>query len=390
MDFDSEAGLGDHGGVLVGAREGWCPFGRQPMVRVPENRLERSGRAAVPDPWVMPGSASGGPLADIVELQAMFASRLLAARRFLAVVILGLLAEAWALATPTAAGDKDGTRVPLPLLSGHLGLSQYFDIVWQSVQRSATVYNPAAEEWPEAQTQRLTINLKLRVLTTRNLIGICTTPVLTRVTDPEGKPIELGLAEEPSYRHYQRWHEQTRVDSQGRRYTDLAPIHFTLQADLSGVGKLPATLGCVEGYFYALFAKDCQYRDIPFKKSDDWVELEPGLRIRVAEAYSQNRQFRYRIETQDTRDPSERFSGFFDPQRHRLPEKLLSQRQLLDSQGKPLPIGHGGLLSRPGGSGSGSGNERFGDVKSIRFVYAIQPYERKVPIRLENIPAPRL
>jgi hypothetical protein len=283
---------------------------------------------------------------------------------------------------------KDDPRFAEPILIRNLDVSQYFKVSWQSVQRSATISNPAAENAAQPGVQRrLYVNARVHLLTTKNLIGVSPRANLSRLTDDGGKELKTPPDTLRGPRHYQPWSLDTKFGPDGQRETEPRPYPLMVDIDVNALGELPSKLSRVEGHFHALFATSCEEVDVPFRESKEWVELEPGLSIRITEAVSENRQYRYRIDNRDDREHHLRFTGFLDEHRE-LPERILVEQQLLDSRKEPIHPRRHSFFGTPGGSGSGGGDDKYGDVKTIRFVYAIKPYERKVPFVLEDIPVP--
>jgi hypothetical protein len=286
-------------------------------------------------------------------------------------------------AAPAKDNPKLGGQIPLRTLD----LSHYFDVSWESVQRSSTVYNPAGSASHGDDQRRLTISAKIHLLTTKNLIAVSPQAVVSRLTDDQGNELKVPQREQAGPRHYQPWCHDVKFRAGGQQRTEPRPYHLSISIDTNAMGDLPPTFGRVEGHFQALFAASYEEIDVPYKKSDEWIDLEPGVSIRIAEAFSENRQYRYRIETRDDREHHLRFMGFLD-ERRQLPETILVEQQLLDSQKEPIQPRRHPMFPFPGGHGAGEGDERFGDIKTIRYIYAIKPYERQVPFVCQEIPVP--
>ena len=75
-----------------------------------------------------------------------------------------------------------------------------------------------------------------------------------------------------------------------------------------------------------------------------------------------------------------------------LPEKMVTDKQLITENGKQLDRspGFSFLPPRVGGRRSGSSSLRgsIGPIKKIRFVIAVNPKHCKMPFELKNIPLP--
>jgi hypothetical protein len=289
--------------------------------------------------------------------------------------------------TAGVANAKDNPKLGGGIPLRTLDLSHYFDVFWESIQRSSTVYNPAGNAPHGRDQRRLSINAKIHLLTTKNLIGVSPQAVVSRLADDQGNELTVPQTGQATSRQYQPWCQDVKFIPGGQQRTELRPYHLSIIIDTDAIGDLPPLFGRVEGHFQALFARSYEEIDVPYKKSDEWIELEPGLSIRIAEAFSENGQYRYRIETKDDREHHLRFMGFLDELRQ-LPERVLMEQQLLDSQKDPIQPRRHPIFPIPGGNGSGTGGEKFGDIKTIRYVYAIKPYERQIPFVFQEIPVP--
>ncbi len=70
-----------------------------------------------------------------------------------------------------------------------------------------------------------------------------------------------------------------------------------------------------------------------------------------------------------------------------LPGRMVVEQQFIGADGKSSFHPRPGFLPAPiGGHGSGSGGNA--PIKTIRFVVAVSPTERKIPFELSHVPLP--
>ncbi|MBL7186361.1 MAG: hypothetical protein ISS70_08540 [Phycisphaerae bacterium] len=130
---------------------------------------------------------------------------------------------------------------------------------------------------------------------------------------------------------------------------------------------------------------DCAHRGT-FKQSDDWVRLTPDMEIRLKEAQCTESSFRFDIDSR----PEEGGASMrpLSVQDY-LPRRVVVARQFIGEDGK-LSNHFSGLRRLPAHvTGSGSGGGSNCQIKTIRFVIAVNPTHHEIPLVLEHIPLPR-
>jgi hypothetical protein len=165
----------------------------------------------------------------------------------------------------------------------------------------------------------------------------------------------------------------------------------------------PSSLSRLEWSMKALIAETFTTVDIPFEADEEWVEVVPGLEIRVNEASATEGSYIYQI--QAVYDPNLVSYGtgghwhFWSDEE--LPATLMMDMEMLNAAGEPVrgPNTSGGF---GGGTSSHSTDEGLmeatsngygrcdacGDVATIRFTFALDAYEVEARLVLEDVPVP--
>jgi hypothetical protein len=165
--------------------------------------------------------------------------------------------------------------------------------------------------------------------------------------------------------------------------TELQPCRITMRLDKDLLGQARRELRSVKGYFHALIAESLENIDVPFEPNDAWVRLTPDVEIQVREAVCTPGSYRFSIETRPQGGGGMRPLMVGEP----LPGRIVVARQLLGPDGKPDSRPGPSFLPAPiGGRSSGSGGNF--QIKTIRFVVAVNPTEHKIPFELAHVPLP--
>jgi hypothetical protein len=166
---------------------------------------------------------------------------------------------------------------------------------------------------------------------------------------------------------------------------ELQPSRMAIAFDADLLGPDCDKIRRVKGYFHVLMAESLEHIDIPFEPTEGWVRVTSGFEIKVLEAQSTKRIYKYRIEAR----PEVRAIGaWFVPTD--LPARLPVDRLFIRQDGKPARDGLSRRLQAFGGGGGIGGGMSPGLIEKIRFVIAVNPSHQKIPFVLEDIPLPSL
>lgn len=299
----------------------------------------------------------------------------------------------WALVA-VAAGQGDANA------PGDLG--DYFEPYWSSVVLESRLYNPVEEPDRDPNTQiTLAISGGVRILDESGLIGV----QLVRNTnvvalDQDGAEIYRAADASPISRWYQRLEDAKRLIGGNQRADE-----FWLSLDIPMDAELgyPSALSRVEWSMDVLMADEFATVDVPFEPNETWIELIPGLEILVEQASVQEGSYQYRIEAiYDPNLVSYTTVGMWHFWAHEVPAPvMLVEMDMLNADGQSVRE-----LSSPNSSGGSSTSghtsegvthatstgsascSACGDVTTIRYTFALAPYERSVTLALENVPVP--
>lgn len=280
---------------------------------------------------------------------------------------------------------------------------------WQYMELTTRHYNPEDWRWAsDSLSPRVVFHGQVEVADPNGLIGLCTVPRDILVLDEEGRTINTALtAGGPVVYEPLRFATIAWVPTGDISFSAI-PYEFSI--DMSLYPPYPLAFAKIQWSMDVLLSDFVEAIDIPFASTTDWIELTPGLEVLVVEAVHQGDTFRYTIQTrydpkkiaalQLTSVRSER-TGIAMPSwpAGQLPEKFLIAAELLSADGKQV------LDQRLGGDIISVGANDTGDPKTgtwtvfkrcstcgsagvIRHVIAWEPYERRVPLELENILVP--
>jgi hypothetical protein len=165
----------------------------------------------------------------------------------------------------------------------------------------------------------------------------------------------------------------------------------------------PDVLSRVEWSMNVLLAEQVKTVDVPFKASDTWVELTPGMEIMVEQATVEQGKYQYRIKTRYDRTKVDNLvSGSVHLWRdEQPPAAAVLKLDVLNAQGKrirDLASGSYSFSSSSGARGSdnqvtdtasGNGNcDVCGTAATIRYTLAFGIYEQEIHPAVENVPVP--
>lgn len=271
---------------------------------------------------------------------------------------------------------------------------------WDSVELESQIENPARNPEADSNGQRqLVIRAGVEMTDYENLIGIDRFGMAVVATDQDGQ--EIYRTDSPSRsRSYQATEDALRLAAfTGRADEFSLSVGIPLEADQG----YPSSLSRLEWSMNALIAETFTTVDIPFEASEEWVEVVPGLEIRVNEASATEGSYIYKI--QAVYDPNLVSYGtgghwhlWSDEE---LPATLMMDMEMLNAACEPVrgPNTSGGF---GGGTSSHSTDEGLreatsngygrcdacGDVATIRFAFALDAYEVEARLVLEDVPVP--
>lgn len=282
--------------------------------------------------------------------------------------------------------------------------AQHITATWESISMSMTsqLYNPAVRPDQTAKGPQWSLSLvtKLNVIDSNGLLGLTMTTGSAEAFDQDGRQVSSTPATDQQSRWYLRPHYATvPTGAKGEWVTEMFPNHFSVSLPMDPNAKYPSLLSRVEWSMYALVADQFKTVDVPFKASDTWVELAPGLEILVEKAVVEDGKYQYTIKAKWNTSQADYVSGgsvhlWRD---EKPPATIVVNMSILDATGKPIQGGGGfsssGSYSGSGdlmtGTNTGTGNCAVcGNATTIRYTLAFNAHEKEVRLTLENVPVP--
>ncbi len=279
--------------------------------------------------------------------------------------------------------------------------ADYFEPLWRSVTLQSQLYNPVEEpdRDPNAQIS-LSISGGLRVLDGSGLVGVDNRESEIVAFDQDGVEIYASAAEPPISRSYDTIAHATRLAALMGRDNEIS---LGLSIPLSPESGYPSALSRVEWSMNVLMADEFMTVDVPFEPNEAWVELVPGMEILVEEAAAEEGRYSYHLQViYDPNLASFSTTGGGHFWRDEVPPAaMMMAMDILNAEGEPVyePGTSGGFAS--GGSGqppvdglrahTATGTGRCGtcgDATTLRFTFALAPYEREARLALEDVPVP--
>jgi hypothetical protein len=281
--------------------------------------------------------------------------------------------------------------------------AEHLSAVWESVTFTSRIYNPEQQSGGVA-SRSLAVSGKIDVIDPNGLMGLSTTERGILALDQNGGVIYSSSNSKPLTRFYN--------SPTGLFGSSAASFGVTLPVDANV--SYPSRLSKLQWSIDMLVADTTKQIDIPFAVTTEWAEVLPGLEIIVQEATVEGTTYRYRIKARYD-SAKVQYSGgmvMVSPG-HPLPGTALISTTVLNAQGVSVtdrstsgiyaladigsssdaPMTASAIESSSdtlttaimSGSGSCSG---CGAATTIRQVFAIDPYEKEVPLVLEDIPVP--
>jgi hypothetical protein len=189
-----------------------------------------------------------------------------------------------AVCTPGVAGEhaEDPNR-----LGGDV--TDRFAFVWDSVEVSSQVFSPSyagvRDLYECART--LTVAGKIHVLDANDLVGMqVSDPDVLQVVDGDGNDATWTPLPVRPIRQYQelKYVWATPRNPFATPEPVLQPYDVSVSFCVDPNQELPSSLSLFQWCAYAMYAEDVVEIDVPFEASDDWLEVAPGVQIRVTKA----------------------------------------------------------------------------------------------------------
>lgn len=176
---------------------------------------------------------------------------------------------------------------------------------WDSISLTSRIYNPAREpdRDPDNLDRSISISAEADIVNTEGLIGLSSLPADVLVLDQDGDV--FYRSEAPSFftRFYSRPDYRSSLGPDGTRVLELQPYHLVVALPIdTDLEQYPLFLSQVEWSTYALVTDKVETVDVPFKETDDWFELTPGLELLVEKAVAEEAKYEYTIKARYDRD----------------------------------------------------------------------------------------
>lgn len=323
-----------------------------------------------------------------------------------------LLLISGALSVPSVASERAGDP-------NEIGwdVTDRFAFVWDSVEVSSQVFNPSytgVRDLYECQ-RRLTVVGKIHVLDSNDLVGMqVNDPTVLQVIGSDGNDVTWTPLPLCPLRQYQEL-EYTWPVPQEPPYRATNPVlqpydvsvSFCVnpsQRPLSSVSLFQSSsLSLFQWCASALYAEDVIEVDVPFAASDDWLEVAPGVQIRVTKATVECCDYAYWTTVKHPGGSVQALDARLSPGKP-VADYLVIGTLLLDAEGNPIQerddrispaIWFERVESTSLGTAACGGwlNTFFvtqTEVTSIRHIIVVHPHEVKVPFALTDLPLPSL
>lgn len=259
------------------------------------------------------------------------------------------------------------------------------NVCWSSITYKKTLHNPAVppEDRGSTAPESLSLSCQIEMSDARRLLGIATDPAVEKITDSQGKNVEMGQGQsQPAGRYFEdplmkRWlaFSQNTARSAGGAGDNARRIAPQLDLDAGLRERVGGKIGLLKGHYIGLLAESIEYIDVPFRPDDHWVRLTDDVEIRVVKALNVPSMHHYEIEQRPEIALSSDKVYVGDP----LPYRLVVGRQIIAHNNTGVSGGSG--EGRIGGRGSG-----LGRAEGIRFVIAVNPAHVRIPFEFRHVP----
>ena len=276
---------------------------------------------------------------------------------------------------------------------------------WQSVSLTTQVENNSerfdpCDLLPDLRYSRtLSISGEVDITDSDGLIAFTSAVTGVIATDETGRVIHVDAGSGFSI------YQGIRVDpARAGRVATTAPYRFATSIPMSMSPNVvyPQLIGRLEWSWYVLIAGSYEVVDVPFKVTQDWVPLVPGMEILVEEASAEGNKYQYRIQARYNADQVAYVTWSPIPVRagEELADRMVIETQILNAQGQPVGSASSGYNRTSSASSSGSGEQRTytlsgngtcadcGTATTFRYRFAVNPYQQEVRLVLKDIPVP--
>ncbi|MHC4521653.1 MAG: hypothetical protein ACYTAS_23925 [Planctomycetota bacterium] len=278
--------------------------------------------------------------------------------------------------------------------------AEHFEPYWESVELSARLNNPVERPDNDPNTQRrLSISSGVRILDRTGLVGVETRARDIVAVDQDGTEVYGAVVDLPGSRWYRSIERARGLVGPGQWADEFG---FSLSIPMDPNRGYPVSLRRIEWTTGTLVADTFDVVDVPFEPNETWLEVAPGLEILVEEASVEEERYQYRIQAIYNRDVVSYTTGsswhFWSDEVP--PATILLKMEMLNAAGQPVhDVSSSGGSSRRTtareseglmtATSTGSGScSACGDVTTIRYTFALKPYEQEARFVLEDIPVP--
>ena len=279
--------------------------------------------------------------------------------------------------------------------------AEHFLPYWESVELEARIYNPAARPDEDPNTQRqLRVQGAVEMIDYAHLLGVSTQMRGVVVLDQDEAEIYNTQGQDPPMRWYRETEDVKSSAGFGERADEF---NFSVSIPMDPSKGYPTSLSRIQWSVGALVAETFEVVDVPFEPNEEWIELVPGLEILLEEASVEQGRYAYKIQAiydPDSIDYSSGSSWHFRND-DAPPATMLIDMDMLNAAGQSVHDlsasgASGGSSSGRGTSdglmevtSTGSGScSACGDVTTIRYTFALAPYEVEARLALEDVPVP--
>jgi hypothetical protein len=245
----------------------------------------------------------------------------------------------------------------------------------------------------------LSVDCAFTIVDPNSLVGLDAGPIVAVLAlDENAKVFHSSTA--PSVVSYRPLQYARKGMADGQWRSELQPYSFSVMIPLEFGHVCPLLISRLEVPVYALVAGAVKNVDLPFQANPQWVDVAPGLQVLVEKADITGTRYEYSIEVKYDPGQVDVSSWSRSLFRGDPAEVIVTKIDILDAQGKSIRDQSTGIflngatypnrgLGDMTATGSGDCN-LCGGAATIRFVLALDSYEREIRLVLQNIPVPIL
>lgn len=302
--------------------------------------------------------------------------------------------------TPSGQVPPPGQDAPEPWDPG-----KHLLATWESIStvRTHRIYNPTLQppREPEGPGWSLSLAGQIDILDSSRLVGFATIPTAALALDQDARVVFSELSDSLQNRVYQAPRYRLKPTEFGEWISEIQPYPFSVNLPVGPGTTYPQVLGTLEWSMHALVTDQFTNVDIPFQAGATWIELVPGLEIRVEQAVAENVQYQYLLQARyDSSEVSNMLGETLHLPAGQAPLRvIIVNLDVLDALGRSIrSLGDvaGGIGVGTGGTGSqtmtlirGIGyGPACGTAATLRFKLARNAYTRQIRCILDNVPVP--